>query len=69
MISKERLQKFRDIYRKSFGKDILEQEALEKATQLVRLMEIIYKPMTRAELDSLYKRREALGRERMELKE
>lgn len=58
MISKERLQKFKQIYKKRFNKDLSDQEALEKATRLLRLVEIVYKPMTQEEYNALQKRRE-----------
>ncbi len=57
MISKEHLEKFKSIYKKRFGKDLSDQEALEKGTKLLRLVEIIYKPMTRKELKYLQERR------------
>lgn len=42
MISKEQLEKFKLIYKKEFNKEISDQEALEQATKLLRLVEIIY---------------------------
>lgn len=60
MISKENLEKFKKIYRKRFNKEISDQDALESATKLVRLMEIIYKPMTQEEYDKVLKRREEI---------
>jgi hypothetical protein len=53
MISKEYLQKFKELYKKRFNKDLTDQEALEGATKLLRLIEIIYKPMTKAEAERL----------------
>jgi len=58
MISEERLEEFKRIYKKEFGEDLSDQDALEKATKLLRLVEIIYKPMTQEEYDKLQKRRE-----------
>jgi len=58
MISEERLQKFKQIYKKCFNKDLLDQEALEKATKLLRLVGIVYEPMTQEEYNALQKRRE-----------
>jgi hypothetical protein len=57
-ISKERLDEFKRIYKKQFKNDISDSEALEKATKLIRLIEIIYKPMTEGEYRQLRKRRE-----------
>lgn len=57
MISNKQLEEFKRIYRKQFGKDISDQDALESATKLLRLMEIVYKPMTRDEFSKLEERR------------
>lgn len=43
MISKEQLEEFKLIYKKEFNKEISDQDALEQATKLLRLMEIVYK--------------------------
>ena len=61
MISKEDLEKFKEIYRKQFGKDISDQKALESAIKLLTLMKIIYKPMTQEDFDRLQKRRRETG--------
>lgn len=55
--SKETLEKYKTIYRKKFGKDISDQEALEQATKLITLVKAIYKPMTKEEFGQLERRR------------
>lgn len=57
MISKEHLEKFKKIYKKRFGKNLSDQVALEQATQLLNLVKIIYRPMTKKEYDQVQKRR------------
>ena len=57
MLTNEQVDKFQDIYRKRFGKEISRADALEKGIKLVRLMEIIYKPITEKEFEELQKRR------------
>lgn len=59
MISKEALEEYKRIYRKEFGKEISDAEALEQATKLLRLMEIVYKPMTKKDFEEIQKRRAA----------
>lgn len=59
-ISPEQLDKFRAIYRSKFGIELTPQEALEKATQLLRLMQITYQPITEADHDRVRTRRETL---------
>ena len=58
MLSEEQVEKFRTLYKNRFGKEISREEAYEKGAKLVRLMEIIYKPMTEKEYSELQKRRE-----------
>lgn len=59
MISQEALKEYKEIYKKEFGKDISDAEALEQATRLLRLIEIIYKPMTKKEFDKVQERRKS----------
>lgn len=44
-ISKESLNALRAIYAKEFGKIITEEEALEMATRILDLYQIIYRPL------------------------
>jgi len=57
MISKEHLEKYKALYRKKFGKDISDQEALDGATKLFNLVKAIYKPMIKSDYNALQKRR------------
>ena len=57
-ISKEYLDKYKQIYRKKFHKDISDQVALEQATKLLCLVKAIYRPMTKEDYKKLQKRRE-----------
>ena len=57
MLTDEQVKKFQDIYRKRFGKEISKEDALEKGIKQVRLMEIIYRPITENDLKMLKKRR------------
>ena len=58
MISKEHLDKFKKIYKEQFGIELSEQDALEKATKCLRLVELVYKPITKEDYDKLQKRRQ-----------
>lgn len=51
------IRKFQELYKARFGIDISKEEALAKGTQLLRLMELVYKPMTKDEHDLIHKRR------------
>jgi len=57
MLSDEQITKFQNLYKNHFGKDITREEAYEKGAKLIRLVELIYKPMTEAEYQELQKRR------------
>lgn len=56
-ISKEKLEEFKKIYKKRFKKTLSSQDALEQGTKLLRLVELIYKPMTKEEYEK-YKNKE-----------
>ncbi len=57
MLSDERIAKYQAIYKKYYGKEISREHALEQGTKLIRMMQLIYKPMTQEEYDMLQKRR------------
>ena len=61
MLSDDQVKKFQGIYKKQFGEEISYQDALAGGISLVRMMKIIYKPMTQEEFDNLQKRRSKLG--------
>lgn len=61
MISDEQLGKYKKIYKKQFGKDISDEEALRQATSLLRMVELVYKPMTVGQYKKLQIRRAELG--------
>jgi rubrerythrin len=56
-ISKEHLDKFKELYKKKTGKDISDQDALESATKLINLVKAVYRPMTKDDYDKVQKRR------------
>ena len=57
MLSDEQIKQFQILYKNRFGKEISREEAYEKGAKLVRLVELIYKPMTENEYKQLQKRR------------
>ena len=67
MLTDEQIKKFQAIYRKRFGKEISKEAALEQGIKLVRLMQIIHRPMTKEEYEAIQKRREEKGRKIDEL--
>jgi len=61
MLSHEQIIKFQTLYKNRFGKEISREEAYEQGVKLMRLIELIYKPMTEAEYRELQERRRETG--------
>ena len=61
MLSEEQVTKFQQIYKARFGRDISRDEAYDKGIKLLRLIEIIYKPMTESDYNKLQERRRETG--------
>jgi len=59
-LSEENIKVFQAIYKKRFGREIGKEEAQEKGAKLLRLMQLVYTPMTQAEFDAVQKRRKEL---------
>jgi hypothetical protein len=57
MLTDEQIEKYRELYKKHFGKEISKSDALEQGTKLINLIETVYKPMTKQEFEKLQKRR------------
>jgi hypothetical protein len=57
MLSDEQIIKFQVLYKSHFGKTISRDEAYKKGIKLLRLIELIYKPMNEDEYSQLQKRR------------
>jgi len=54
------IKKFQDIYREYFGKEISKEKAYEQGISLVRLMQLIYKPVKKADYKDLQNERAKL---------
>ena len=52
VLSDEDVAKFQALYRSEFGTEISRADAYEKGIGLLRLMSIVYKPMTKEEYES-----------------
>lgn len=58
MITGKQLKEFKILYKKEFGGDISNQEALESATKLIDMMRLIYKPIRKSDYEK-HNRRES----------
>lgn len=56
MLSDEQITKYQAIYKRRFGVEISRKEAYEQGIKLIRLIEIIYQPITKAECERLNSR-------------
>lgn len=56
MLSDERIVKLQALYKKHFGKELSKEDAYEKGAKLVRLVQLVYKPITEKEYQELQKR-------------
>lgn len=61
MLSDEQITKYQTLYKNRYGKEISREEAYERGVKLIRLVELIYKPMTEAEHKELQARRRQTG--------
>ena len=57
MLSDEQITKFQILYKNRFGREISREEAYEQGIKLMRLVELIYRPMSMGEYQELQKRR------------
>ena len=58
MLSEEHVKKYQELYRNRFGKEISYESAYEESAKLVRLLEVIYKPITKKDYQRLQERRQ-----------
>ena len=58
MLTDKQVTKFQEIYKNTFGEEISREDALEGGIKLVRLMKIIYTPITEKEYQDLQRLRQ-----------
>jgi len=51
--SQEAIEEFKKIYKKEFGEELSDQDATERATKLLNLMEAIYRPIPKRDYDKI----------------
>ena len=61
MLSDEQIKTYQTLYKNRFGKEISREQAYEQGVKLLRLIELIYKPMTEEEFQKLQERRKQTG--------
>ncbi len=58
MFDESQITKYQTLYKNRYGKEISRKEAYEQGAKLIRLVGLIYKPMTEAEYQQLQERRQ-----------
>ena len=58
MLSDKQIRKFQKLYKNRFGKKISREKAYEQGAKLIRLLELVYKPMTENEYRALQEYRQ-----------
>ena len=61
MLSDEQIVKYQTLYKNRYGKEISQEKAYEQGANLIRLVKLIYQPMTEAEYQELQERRRETG--------
>ena len=57
MLSDEMITKYQELVRKRFNREICRGEAIESGIKLLRLVELLYHPMTEKDYKEVQKRR------------
>jgi len=55
MLSDEQVEKFQALYKKHFGEELSKEEAYEKGAKLLRMVQLVYKPITEKEYQEFKK--------------
>jgi hypothetical protein len=55
-ISETQLTNFKALYKQHFGEELSQEDALEKSLKLIRMMQLIYKPITKEQYQQVIKR-------------
>jgi len=61
MLGDSDIEAFREIYRTEFGKEINKEDAYEKGIKLLRLVELVYKPITLEQYKRLQQHKKEIG--------
>jgi hypothetical protein len=56
-LADEHISEFQKLYKGRFGIELAREEVLAKSAKLLRLMELVYRPMTEEEFTSLQERK------------
>ena len=52
-LSDEKIKKFQELYKQKFSEELSHEEAAEQYVKLVRLVQLVYVPITQEDVDAL----------------
>ena len=61
MLSDEQITKYQTLYKNHFGREISREKAYEDGSKLIRLLELVYKPMKEDEYQKVQERHQETG--------
>lgn len=59
MLSDERIAQFQALYKKHFGEDLTKERAYELGAKLLRMVQLVYRPITEKEYQEWQERRKS----------
>ena len=59
VLSDDDIRTFQVLYKEQFGKEISKEDAYEQGVKLLRLMAVVYQPMTETDFNLIQQRRSA----------
>lgn len=59
-ISEAQLTIFKALYKQHFGEELSQEDAVEKALKLVRMMQLVYKPITKEQYQQVIKHQQQI---------
>lgn len=62
LLSDKHISSFQEIYKQEFGKEISKDDAYEQGAKLIRLVQIVYQPITKEEYGQIQMRRKLLNK-------
>ena len=62
MLTDEQISEFQMLYKNRFGLSISREEAYEQGIKLIRIIELIYKPMTKKEYRIIFELKNKLNK-------
>lgn len=66
MLTPERVAEFKELCKKELGLELTDEQAYDYAIKFLRMMEIVYRPMTKADMAAVEARRKELGIDKAE---